>query len=291
MEVVSGMTLGVCTTDFPRMGCRELFETMARLGFTQTQFSFDSITEANCYADGRLEIPERIEAATVAQVLACSRELGVAVAAVNGTFNAAHPDKAVRAEGVRRFTALADAALALSCRTITLCSGTRNAEDLWAPHQDNDSPDAWRDMIGTLRALCAIAVPRGITLAVETEASNLVDTPQKAAAMLGEVGSPALAMVLDCANLFRPGEAYKKNVRPRMDEAAAAFGARVVLAHAKDIKEGPGVSFCATGEGIVDYPYFYALLRLIGYPGPMMLHGVYSREGLAAASAYLRSLT
>ena len=282
------MRIGVCTTDFPTLPADGLFARIARIGFECVQFSFASVAEAGYDAGPALEIPPAIAPETVRLVAACAEKYSLPVVAVNGTFNMAHPDADVRAEGVRRFAVLADAVKALGCPIISLCTGTRNRDSLWQGHPDNLTAQAWADSLDTARRLCDIAQARALTLAIETEANNVVCTPERARRMMDEAGSPALKMILDPANLFLPGTARPENARPSLEAAFAGFGDDIVLAHGKDIRPGEGIDFCATGLGLVDYDLMLRLLREHGYRGDWVLHGIYDEADMPRALAFAR---
>jgi sugar phosphate isomerase/epimerase len=279
---------GICTTDFPKYGAYELFARAAGYGYTVVQFGFQTVDETSFDADGRIEFPDfdSLSPGTISIIERAAMRSGVEVGAVNGTFNAAHPDAEVRAEGVRRFSGLASASRALGCKIITLCSGTRNEGNLWAPHPENGSADAWRDMKDTILRLCEIAEREDITLAVETEVSNVISSPDAARRLLDEVGSPRLKMILDPANLFPPGSARPENVRPVLKSAFGQFGRDIVLAHGKDIRSADDIEFCGTGEGIVDFAYLAQLLREYGFAGDMMLHGIYDERKFTDARRF-----
>jgi len=282
------MRIGVCTTDFGTMPAAELFGRIRGHGFDTVQFSFADVAESCFVPSGQIEIPARIDDSLVRLVAAEAQRCRLPIGAVNGTFNAAHPDPAIRAEGVRRFEVLAAATAKLGCPFITLCSGTRNPDYLWSPHASNGEAPAWADMIAVMKALAAVAERHGIVLAIETEAANVIDTPEKARRAMEEVGSARLKMVMDCANLFHPGQAKRANVDAAMRHAFALFGGDVVVAHGKDIRESQGIDFCAAGEGIVDYALFARLLAERGFSGDMMLHGVFDEEKMPAALALMR---
>jgi len=269
------MRIGLCTTDFPYvMPAKELFRKVRDIGFDAVQLAFASVSECRFTPSAHIEIPDSVPDAALDAIREASEETGVAIGAVNGTWNMAHPDPAVREEALGRFEDFLEAVSALDCPIVSLCSGTRSPEGLWTGSDKNGTPDAWRDMLDSMKQAAALAEKYGITLAIETEAGNVIDTPDKARRVMDEVGSFALKMVLDAANLFHKGEAHPENVRPALDLAMDRFGADVVLAHGKDIREGDGIDFCGTGSGIVDFPYMIAGLRRQGFAGDMMLHGI-----------------
>ena len=276
------MKIGICTTDFDRMPVDILFEKIERMGFEAVQLSFDSVEETGFRADNHIEIPEAVDADVLEMIRVCAARHRLEITAVNGTFNMAHPDAVVRAEGLRRFDGFANAVKALGCPMITLCSGTRSRVSLWTGSAENDSPEAWTDMAASMKAVCDVAACYELTLAIETEAGNVISTPERAALIMREVGSPRLKMIMDCANLFHAGEAKRENVREIIGHAFDVFGKEVVLAHGKDIAEGGGIRFCAAGEGIVDFPYFAERLKSVHYGGVMMLHGIDCEDKMAA---------
>lgn len=284
------MRLGVCSTDFERMGIEALFQKIAELGFASVQLSFDSFLESGFEADGALEIPPSIPEAALRAVQRACAQFRLPVVALNGTFNMAHPDSSVRAEGLRRFEAFARAAAALPCRDLSICTGTRERSHLWTFHPANESPAAWADMEDTVLKACAIARGHGLRLLLEVEASNVVNTPEKALRLIRRAGADALQVVMDCANLFHPGEASAEQARTVIGHAFDLLGEHVALAHGKDILASDGIQFCPTGEGIVDYEYFMERLRACGYRGDMMLHGIYGQQAMARAVTRMRPL-
>ena len=280
------MKTGVCTTDFEKQPLRKadrLFSDIRALGFECVQFAFSSVTEADFTPTGQLELPGTISMGTVSTVARASEKYDLPIGVINATFNMAHPDPAVREEGLVRLGGHLDAARALGCPILSLCTGSRNPDHLWRPSPDNDTPEAWDAMFDTVRRAVELAEKAGVTLAVESEASNVIDTPEKARRLMDEIGSDKLKMILDAANLFHRGEAKPENARRTLDEAFAAYGGDIVAAHGKDIRAGDGIDFCGTGLGIVDFAYMAKLLRDTGYRGDMFLHGIYDEDDMPRA--------
>jgi len=278
------MRIGLLSGEIARRASTgELFSAMAQYGFEATQLNFSSIPEADYTTNGQIEFPGYIDDALLALILESSKRHGVEITVCGGTFNMAHPNPEVREEGVKRFGGFALIAKKLNSRFISLCTGTRCREHLWRAHPDNSTPEAWADMMDTLVKCVKIAERHDITLAVETEAATVVDTPEKARKMMDEVGSGRLKMIMDCANLFHAGDAKKENVERITARAFEVYGGDVVIAHGKDIAESDGISFCPTGEGIVDYGQFTRLLREHNFKGDMLLHGIYDEGKLPRA--------
>lgn len=284
------MKIGIATTDFTPMPMETLLGRARDYGNTCLQLSFDSFLECGSGPDGNIEMVDSYDAAFLRRLRARLESLELQVVAVNGIFNGAHPDASVREEGLRRFALLAEVVGEIGCGIISLSSGSRNPAQVWQGHPDNTTEAAWADSRDTMKKLAGIAEKHGLTLAIETEAANVVDTPERARRMMDEVGSKRLKMIMDCANLFHEGEAQPGNVGPRMREAFAAYGRDVVVAHGKDIRAGEGIDFCAAGEGIVDFPLFFSLLREYGYAGEMILHGIYDEAKMPGCLEFVRGV-
>lgn len=279
---------GVCTTDFehtnmPLYSAETLFARVQELGLGVVQFAFSSIAESEFTPSGQIEIPEYIPYTAVVAADRAANRYGLPIEVVNGTFNMAHPDASVREEGLRRFDILTKASAALGAKYISLCSGSRNADHLWSWSAENDSKEAWDDMYSTIARAVEMAERENIVLAIESEAANIIDTPENARKIMDTIGSPNLKMILDCANLFHRGMAHPENVHHVLEHAFELLGNDIVIAHGKDIREGDSIDFCGTGRGIVDFAYVAGELRKLGYTGDMFLHGIYEEDDMVRA--------
>src|SRR5205814_2073713 len=141
-----------------------------------------------------------------------------------------HPDPRQRRDGLRRLPFLAAACRELKVPVITLCTGTRDEQDMWRHHPENASPEAWRDLTDTLSEALAVAAQFGVTLGFEPEVSNVVDSARQGRRLLDEMRSPHLKVVMDGANLFASGKLPR--MRQVLDEAFELLGPDIVLAHA-----------------------------------------------------------
>ncbi|MDL2288509.1 sugar phosphate isomerase/epimerase [Oscillospiraceae bacterium OttesenSCG-928-F05] len=274
------MQLGMYTAELRRESVEELFGAALRLGFELVQFSFASVLSE--------ELPPVIDDALAGRVRRAADAAGVAIAAVNGTFNMAEADGAKRAEDLRRFEEIVRACGALGCGIVTLCTGSRNRESMWRWSPENDSADAWETVRETVEAAVAIAEKYGVTLGVEPEASNVVNSPERARKLLDSVGSPRLKIIFDPANLFQAGEALPQNVRPVLERAFDLLGGDICLAHGKDITPGEGLAFTSAGRGIVDFAFLFEKLRQADYTGGIILHGMKREEEFAESVAHIR---
>lgn len=284
------MRIGIASTDFPAMSWQALLDRVRYYGFEALQLSLADVAEIGFVPNGEIEIPASLDEAVVRRIAEDTSAMALPIVALNGTFNMAHPDASIRSEGIRRLEGLAQAAQTLNCPVLSLCSGTRNRSHLWRTHPDNGTPEAWTDMLDTLRQAAAIAERYDVTLAIETEAANVIDTPEKARAAMDAVGSSRVKMILDAANLFHAGRAWPEHVAETINHAFDVFGADVALAHGKDIRAGAGIDFCGTGQGIVDFALMLRRLRDGGNTCDMVLHGIQDEADMPGALALMRRL-
>lgn len=285
------MRTGICTSDFEKSGAaprsaEHLFSAIHELGLSCVQFAFSSIAECEFTPSGQIEIPAFIPSNAIRSVQKYAAKYSLSVEVINGTFNMAHLDGAVRVEGLRRFAGLTDAAEELGAKYISLCSGTRNSQHLWTFSPENDTKEAWNDMEDTVKRAVELTEKKNIILVIESEASNIIDTPENARKIMDIVGSEHLKMILDCANLFHPGQAKPENVYSVIGHAFEVFGKDIVVAHGKDIRAGDGIDFCGTGLGIVDFTYTASKLREYGFRGDMFLHGIFDESDMPRAISH-----
>jgi sugar phosphate isomerase/epimerase len=169
---------------------------------------------------------------------------------------------------------------------ITLCTGTRDTTSIWRRHPDNDSPEAWTDLLVSVRQAIEIAEEYGVTLAPEPEVANVVDSAHKARRLLDEMGSPYLKVTIDGANMYHAGELPR--MRDMLDEAFALLGGDIAIAHAKDLDHDGEAGHLAAGKGLLDYEYYLSLLDELPFDVPVILHGLTEAE-LPGSLAFLRA--
>jgi sugar phosphate isomerase/epimerase len=272
------MNIGIFAKTFSRPTLEATLDAVVAHGIHTVQF--------NLSCAGLPTLPDTLPAATAERIRHALAVRGIRMAAISGTFNLIHPDPAARAEGLRRLDVLAVACAALETGIITLCTGTRDPDDMWRRPPANDSPDVWQDLIFSMRKAVAIAEAHGVILGIEPEVSNVVDSAARARRLLDELGSSHVKIIMDGANLFHPGEL--RHMHGVLDEAFALLGPDIVLAHAKDLREDGAAGHVAAGTGLLDYDHYLARLGQAGYAGPLILHSL-AEEQVDAAVAFLHS--
>ena len=268
--------IGIFAKTFPRLTPEGNLDAVRTHGLSVVQY--------NLACAGLPSLPERIEPAVAQQIAAAAASRRIAIAAVSGTFNMIDPIRERRDTGMRRLGQLAGACALLGTKIITLCTGTRDPDDMWRRHPANGRPDAWADLMAAMEQALIIAEEHDLLLAVEPETANVVDSATKARQLLDELRSPRLKIIIDPANLFDTENLRQQ--RTILDVAFDLLGSDMVLAHAKDVRVVDGaLHHVAAGTGVLDYRHYVTLLRHI--PVPLIVHGLAEAE-VDRALAFLR---
>lgn len=270
------MRLGIFAKTFAGDDPLTVLQAAKAAGFATVQY--------NMACSGLPAMPDALTADQTAAVAGASAATGVVIAAVSGTYNMIHPDPAVRATGLRRLGVLTDHAAAMGTGMVTLCTGTRDPLDQWRHHPDNASDAAWRDLLEEMAKACAMAEGKGVKLGIEPELANVIDGATRARALIDALQSPALAIVLDPANLFEV--VPMADQRDILSRAVDLLADRIVMAHAKD--RDPQGGFATAGKGVVDFAHFLGRLRAAGFDGDLVTHGLAAHEARGVAAFLAR---
>jgi sugar phosphate isomerase/epimerase len=265
------MQIGIFAKTFSGIDPLAVLSAVRDSGYSSTQFNL-----ACC---GLPSMPDAVPDDVIAVIGSAAKSAGISLAALSGTYNMAHPDRAVREKGLRQLDVVIETAAALSIPLVTLCTGTRHPSDQWAFHVDNADPTAWADMAAEMEKALVLAERHGVDLGIEPEQANIVTSAADARRLIDEMDSKRLRIVLDPANLFEtatPPEA--REIVLRAVETAAGY---IAMAHAKD-RYSDG-RFATVGQGIVDFPDFIARLKSIGFDGPLVTHGLSAAEAPGVA--------
>lgn len=271
------MRIGIFSKTFTGATLGVVLAAARRAGFSAAQY--------NMACSGLAAMPEVIDTPIAQAVAMASRESAVEIVAVSGTYNMIHPDPVVRAAGHARLEVLAAACVSLGTNLITLCTGSRDAQDQWRAHSENGTPQAWRDLLASMEVAVDIAERHGIDLGIEPELANVVSSAARARTLIDEIGSARLRVVLDPANLFEV--ATDKEQREIVARAVDLLADRISLGHAKDRRVDG--SFTTAGRGVLDYPHYLACLKSAGFNGPVITHGLDEREADRVAQYLARA--
>ncbi len=272
------MILGIFAKSFPRPTFEQSLDAVAALGLHAIQFNFSCVDLPT--------LPAHVEPDVIARVRRACKEREIQIAGVSATFNLIDPDENRRRENLAKFPIIAAATRDLGCEILTLCTGTRDAADMWRTHPDNTSASAWSDLLAGFARAIPLAEQNDVLLGVEPEVGNVVSSARKARQLLDELQSRRVRIVLDAANLFHPGAIG--NVRDTIAEAFQLLGTEMVMAHAKELAADGKVGTLPPGRGVIDWDYYLETLARVADDVPLLMHG-FPEADVPAATRFLRA--
>jgi sugar phosphate isomerase/epimerase len=242
--------LGIFARTFVRDSPAAVAQAVADAGFDLVQLNLNSF--------GLPTIPDQdlLARTDLAAVRDAFSEQGIAIWGVSVTYNTIHPDAGVR----RRLTEDACRLIArvpeLGARFATLCTGTRDADNMWRGHPANADGSARSDLRTTIDRLLEAATDVGVRLGIEPEPANVICDAPAAVSLLRDLRSDAehVAIVLDPANLIDAATATSQ--REVLGRAFETLTASIVCLHAKDVVAS---GFVTAGTGLLDYDLIFEL--------------------------------
>lgn len=270
------MTIGIFSRTFTHASFAECLASASAAGYDGVHLSLASV--------GLDSLPESIPDGLGERVKAQAAKQRMKLLGVSATFNAAHSSQDYRREHTRRAGLLIKAARGMGIDVVSICTGSRSEKSMWEFHPDNAGPAAWADARRTISELAKMAQDEGVVLGMEPEPANVVASAELAERMLDEVGSEAIRVILDPANLISvPGgvEAQERILGQAFERLARYTG----IVHAKD-NDAAG-SMCAPGEGVVNFPLVFELIRK-HRPGVSVVTHNLPESAAARTAAFLK---
>ncbi len=247
---------------FRENSAEALAERFVDLDLRSMQFNFSAL--------GYPALPDRglVEQLDLAGIAASFASCGIRLWGVSGTYNMAHPDPATREEQTRHVAAYISALGPMGAEAVTLCTGTRDPENMWRRHPDNGTEAAWSDFRRSIDALLPAAAKSGLTLAIEPEPGNVLTGTAEAKRLVSELGdeSRQIGFILDPANLV--GDAPMDRHEAIFTEAFSELGSRTLCLHGKDPN---GWQSVLDGQPGLDWVRVFRLYRELPRPVPFIV--------------------
>ena len=268
--------LGILSKTFARPNLSGTLDAVLEHGITHVQLDLVSASLAT--------IPSTLTDAQCDGIRQEFDRRGLINAVLSAVFNIIHPDPEIRRRGFEGFTLLARSARRLGTETLSISTGTRDRENMWRKHPENDGDDAWREMLGAMSRIAAIAEEHQVTIAFEPEQANIVDSARKARTLIDTLQSKRIEVLIDPANLLN-----LSNIRQQdrvLKEAFDLLAGDIAMAHAKEFSEDGQLGNLALGRGVVNFPLFVSLLRSSGYRNALIMHG-FPEQAVSESASYL----
>lgn len=221
--------LGAFARIYRRGSAAELAKAFVADDLTQVQLTLAVL--------GLSTIPDGDELAGIdlAELRAAFTSRGRVIWGVSATYNTAHPDDVIRAAETANAASFIAGLRPLAPVAATLCTGTRDPDNMWRANPGNSSSAAWADLRRSLDVLLPAAAHAEVLLAVEPEPGNVIAGTSQARRLVRELGADAerIGFILDPANLVT-GAPFDEHEHI-LTEAFHTLGERTICVHAKDI--------------------------------------------------------
>jgi len=258
------MKIGIMASTFYRTKLSEMLDAIVKHDIHSVQFSL--------YCVGLPELPEHIDLKLCDEIFNDMQKHNIEMSAISGTFNMIDPNIEKRKDGLRRLNKLISVCDRLGTSVISLCTGTRDADNMWRGHPDNDKESAFNDLVISLQHVLDFAEKYNVILAFEPEVSNVIDSAVKGKRLIDELKSSCLKVVMDGANIFHKGQL--PNMQNILDEAFKLLGEYIAIAHAKDLDHDGDAGHLPAGRGLLDYDRYISLLKQYKPDASLILHGL-----------------
>lgn len=253
--------LGIFAKTFPRDTPEAVAVAVAGAGFSTVQLNLSAVGLPTIPRGDELD---ELDLGVIGRGFA---DRAVGVWGVSATFNLIHPDRSRRLADIAAAASYIRRAGELGTGFVTLCTGTRDPDDMWRRHPDNDSAAAWTDLRAGLEPLLQAARAGRVRLGIEPEHGNVVRDATAAARLLSELGPDAasVAIVLDPANLLTVATLPEQEKVLRA--AFETLAPWVECVQAKDVTDGPD---SAAGAGGLDYELIFRLWSALPHRVPVV---------------------
>ena len=243
--------LGIFARTFPRSSADEAAAAVAAAGFGLAQLNLSAVGLPTLPAAGELG------ALDFDAIRRAFDHRGLGIWGLSASYNMIHPDPVVRGTQTEAAVALIGRAPELGVTAVTLCTGSRDPDNMWHRHPGNDEPAAWQDLRASLDRLLPAAAAAGVRLGIEPEPGNVISDAARARRLLDELGGDAglMGVVFDPANLVTVATAGRQDAI--LTEAAGLLARSIFCVHAKDVVMSGSA---AAGTGKLDYGLVFRLL-------------------------------
>lgn len=256
------MNIGIFAKTFERPSLSEVLDAAIQYGFQHVQFNMTSV--------GLSPMPEELPADVTKFIAEQFAIRQMKMEALSGTYNMIHPDRTKLDAGRASLRLMIQNARQLGTTLVTVCTGSRDPNNMWKHHPDNESSEAWRTLCESMQEALLLAEQNDIYIGVEPEMGNVINSSRKAKQLIREMQSNRLKIIFDPANMFE--EASANEIKDTIASGLDLLGEYVIHAHAKDRKADG--SFDAPGLGLVPFGFFFQKLREVDFDGMVITHGL-----------------
>lgn len=275
------MKLGILAHTFGKQPTTQLAQTIADNGFNSVQLALAKALSDVDSANGKLspglanEIGDQFA------------QRGVKIAVLGCYINPIDPDPVARRTDIDRFKEHLRYARDFGCSMVATETG--GLDTYRDTHPDGYEEKAWSVLRETVEELAEEAEKWGVHAVIEPVSTHTLHTREHMIRLFEEIPSSNLGMLFDPCNLIK--QPHVADQSSFLREVMESLYQRIIVIHAKDVAfNAQGEKFNPVpGEGILDYPLFFELLKTYKPHIDISLEGVTAEEAVPAAK-HLREI-
>lgn len=212
-----------------------------------------------------------------AEIRRIFEERGIEIVALSGYINILDPNPDKREANLRTLERMIELCEAYGTRWIATETGSFHPTNQWRHHPDNDTEYAWELLLTTVDRLRGKAVRHNAGLLLEGYVDNVLNSPERAEALIEKLGTEGLGLVLDPFNYMT--EADLERQPGALDRIFRRIAGLCPIAHAKDaMYTDKGFKTPRAGTGRMDWKRVAAAMARYAPDIPLILEHLLPEE-------------
>ena len=186
--------LGIFSNTFRQPTIEGVMDAVKGHGLEKIEFNFSCIDMLKVPGTDTLPSEEKVDGSIIKRIRTATEERSIEMVSIAGYFNMIHPDVETRKNGVKQLGILMKSARELDINLVTLCTGSRDPEQMWRKHPSNTEKDAYEDILVSMGEALELAEENDMTLAFEPEVNLVIDSPRKTRRFLDDGNTTNFSM-------------------------------------------------------------------------------------------------
>lgn len=206
---------------------------------------------------------------------------------IGAYFNMIHPDQAVVNNGISNFKKNLKAAKILKVKYVATETGSVMGSP-WGYVKENHSDESFNKVVTVTKDLLYEASKHEVNVLIEGAWNHTIYSPLRLKQLVDTLSHPNLNVIIDLYN-FLNIDNHKTHVKI-FEESLALLKDKIKVIHLKDyIIEDSKLKQVGLGQGIMNYPKLFSLLRAYDIKADLIFEGVMKAD-LESSLVFIKEL-
>lgn len=234
----------------------------AWLGQTAHEWGFDGVQLAIAKAvEGQNGNPGTLTPEVIAQIRSGFNDNGVEIPLLGAYFNPVHSDKNKVRAGAEKYADHLRHAAAFGAQFVASETGSYN-DDKWTYNPQNQTEDAFREVVEIFRPMPAVAAESGVCMALEGAWGHCMYRPEQLKRLADEIdpGQRHFRFIVDLYNYLYVGNHEQR--AKIFETCLKLFQGNICGFHLKDYQvSGDDLEIVPLGDGLMGWRDFLPVIR------------------------------